>query len=50
MGVLTSRNPDAPKGLEQRLSIGIHKIPAELLHPSREILPDPKGFQQSFHA
>jgi hypothetical protein len=32
MGVPTSQNPDTPKGLENRLSVGIHIIPAELPH------------------
>jgi hypothetical protein len=27
-----SRNPNTPEGLESQLSIGIHRIPAELLH------------------
>jgi hypothetical protein len=35
MGILTSRNPDTPKGLEQRLSIRIHRILVELLHSSK---------------
>jgi hypothetical protein len=32
MGIPTSQNPNTPEGLEGRLSIGIHRIPAELLH------------------
>jgi hypothetical protein len=32
MGILTSRNPDTPEGLESRLSIRIHRILTELLH------------------
>jgi hypothetical protein len=32
MGVLTSRNPDTPEGLESRLSNRICRIPAELPH------------------
>jgi hypothetical protein len=35
MGILTSRNPDTPKGLEQRLSVGIHRILAKLPHSSK---------------
>jgi hypothetical protein len=31
-GIPTSQNPDTPEGLESRLSVGIHRIPAELLH------------------
>jgi hypothetical protein len=31
MGILTSQNPDTPEGLESQLSIGIHRIPVELL-------------------
>jgi hypothetical protein len=30
VGILTSRNPDTPEGLESQLSIGIHRIPVEL--------------------
>jgi hypothetical protein len=30
VGIPTSQNPDTPKGLESRLSVGIHRIPAEL--------------------
>jgi hypothetical protein len=32
MGIPTSWNPDTPEGLKSRLSVGIHKIPAELPH------------------
>jgi hypothetical protein len=32
VGILTSRNPDTPEGLESRLSVGIHRIPGELPH------------------
>jgi hypothetical protein len=32
MGILTSRNPDTPEGLENRLFVGIHRIPVELKH------------------
>jgi hypothetical protein len=35
MGIPTSQNPDTPEGLEQRLSVGIHRIPVELLHSSK---------------
>jgi hypothetical protein len=35
MGIPTSQNPDTPKGLEQRLSVEIHKIMAELPHSSK---------------
>jgi hypothetical protein len=30
MGILTSRDPDTPGGLESRLSVRIRRIPAEL--------------------
>jgi hypothetical protein len=29
---MTSQNPDTLEGLESRLSVGIHRIPAELPH------------------
>jgi hypothetical protein len=45
MGILTSRNPNTPKGLEQRLSIGIQKIPTELLHSSKLEPRNPVGPQ-----
>jgi hypothetical protein len=32
VGILTSRNPDTPEGLEGRLSVEIHRIPVELPH------------------
>jgi hypothetical protein len=32
MGIPTSRDPKTPEGLESQLSVGIHRIPAELLH------------------
>jgi hypothetical protein len=32
MGIPTSRDPDTLEGLESRLSIGIHRILAELPH------------------
>jgi hypothetical protein len=32
VGIPTSRNPDTLEGLESQLSIGIHRILAELLH------------------
>jgi hypothetical protein len=35
VGIPTSRNPDTPEGLEQRLSVGIHRIPVELPHLSK---------------
>jgi hypothetical protein len=38
MGITTSWNPDTPKGLEQRLFVGIHRILAELPH-SNELEP-----------
>jgi hypothetical protein len=34
MGMPTRRNPDTLEGLKSRLSIGIHRIPAELPHPT----------------
>jgi hypothetical protein len=41
MGILTSQNPDTPEGLEQRLSVEIHWIPAELPHSSKLELRNP---------
>jgi hypothetical protein len=35
VGILTSQNLDTPKGLEQRLSIRIHRILVELPHLSK---------------
>jgi hypothetical protein len=35
MGIPASQNPDTPEGLKQRLSIGFHRIPAELPHSSK---------------
>jgi hypothetical protein len=32
VGIPTSQNLDTPEGLESRLSVGIHRIPAELPH------------------
>jgi hypothetical protein len=32
MGIPTSRDPNTPEGLKSHLFIGIHRIPAELLH------------------
>jgi hypothetical protein len=32
VGIPTSQNPDTPKGLKSRLSVRIHRIPAELPH------------------
>jgi hypothetical protein len=32
MGILTSRNPDTPEGLESRLSVEIRRILTELQH------------------
>jgi hypothetical protein len=32
MGILTKHNPNTPEGLESRLSVRIHRIPAELPH------------------
>jgi hypothetical protein len=32
MVIPTSQEPDTPKGLESRLSVGIRRIPAELRH------------------
>jgi hypothetical protein len=39
MCILTSRNPDAPEGLENRLSIIIHRIPVELPHLTESSSP-----------
>jgi hypothetical protein len=38
-GIPTSRNPNTPEGLESRLSVGIHRIPAELPHSTE---PEPR--------
>jgi hypothetical protein len=46
VGIMTSQNPDTPEGLEQRLSVGIHRIPAELLHSSKLELRNPVGPQR----
>jgi hypothetical protein len=35
MGIPTSWNPNTPEGLEQRPSVGIHRILANLLHSSK---------------
>jgi hypothetical protein len=35
LGILISRNPDTSEGLEQRLFVRIHRIPAELPHSSK---------------
>jgi hypothetical protein len=35
MGFPTSQNLDTPVGLEQRLSVRIHRIPAKLPHSSK---------------
>jgi hypothetical protein len=35
VGIPTSRNPDTPERLEQRLSIEIHRILAEFSHLSK---------------
>jgi hypothetical protein len=32
MGIPISRDPNTLEGLESRLSVGIHRIPAELPH------------------
>jgi hypothetical protein len=32
VGIPISQNPKTPEGLENRPSVGIHRIPAELLH------------------
>jgi hypothetical protein len=32
MGIPPSQNPDTPGGLKSWLSVGIHRIPAELPH------------------
>jgi hypothetical protein len=32
VGILTSQDPDTPEGLKSRLSVGIHRILAELPH------------------
>jgi hypothetical protein len=38
VGILTSWDPDTPEGLESRLSVGIRRIPAELLHSTEQDL------------
>jgi hypothetical protein len=43
MGILTSQNPDTPEGLEQRLSVRIHRIPVELPHSSKLESRNPVG-------
>jgi hypothetical protein len=43
MGISTSQNPDTPKGLEQRLSIGMHMILVELPHSSKLEPRNPTG-------
>jgi hypothetical protein len=35
VGIPTSWNPDTLDGLKNRLSVGIHRILAELLHPTK---------------
>jgi hypothetical protein len=42
MGIPTSRNPDTPEGLVSRLSIGIHRILAELPHSTELELKKPR--------
>jgi hypothetical protein len=39
VGILTNQDPDTPEGLESRLSIGIHRILAELPHSTELELP-----------
>jgi hypothetical protein len=46
MGIPRSQNPDTPKGLEQRLSFKIHRIPAELPHSSKLEPRNPIGPQR----
>jgi hypothetical protein len=46
VGILTSQNPDTPEGLEERLSIEIHRIPAELPHSSKLEPRNPIGPQR----
>jgi hypothetical protein len=43
VGIPASQNPDTPEGLEQRLSVEIHRILAELLHSSNLELRNPVG-------
>jgi hypothetical protein len=35
VGIPTSRNPDTLEGIDSQLSVGIRKIPAELLHSTK---------------
>jgi hypothetical protein len=46
VGIPISQNPDTPEGLEQRLSIRIHRIPAELSHSSKLESQNPVGPQR----
>jgi hypothetical protein len=46
MGIPTRWNPDTPEGLKQRLSIGIHMIPAELPYSSKLELRNAVGPQR----
>jgi hypothetical protein len=34
VGTPTSQNPNTLEGLQSQLSIGIHRIPVQLLHPT----------------
>jgi hypothetical protein len=43
VGIPTSQNPDTPERLEQRLSIRIHRILAELPHSSKLEPRNPVG-------
>jgi hypothetical protein len=38
MSLQTSQNSDTPEALESRLSVRIHRIPAELLHSTEQEL------------
>jgi hypothetical protein len=51
VGILTSQNPDTPKGFENRFSIRILTDLPHSTKPELEKTPsNPNGFQQSFHA
>jgi hypothetical protein len=43
MGITRSQNPDTPEGLEQRLSVGIHRNLTELPYSSKLEPRNPVG-------
>jgi hypothetical protein len=46
VGIPTSWNPDTPEGLKKTLSVGIHRISAELSHSSKLEPRNPIGPQR----